>query len=295
MLSSIFKPEYLYRPRQLLTRFARRNSRGFVSVRLPWGKEIRVSADDNVGSQIVKLGLYDLAVTEALWRLCEPGELALDVGANIGYTTFVMAERLQTGKIVAYEPHPIIFKELTNNVESLVRQGCQTTIETVPKALGPSVCQLPLFVPKDFQYHRGESSLAAPSHLECNDEPHLVDVDTLDSQMAGRASIGVMKIDVEGFELDVLSGALKLFDEKRVRDCVFEEHRPFPTPVTEWLRSRGYTVFRIDRQFAGPRLLPPDSAIPRNHWTATNFLATSDPLRAQQIFASRGWRCLVSK
>ncbi len=292
MLASFFKPEYIYRPRQLLTRFARRNIHGFLKVRLPWGKEIRVSADDNVGSQIAKLGLYDLAVTEALWRLCEPGELALDVGANIGYTMFVMAERLRTGKIIAYEPHPIIFQELVSNVESLASQGCQTHIEAVPKALGPSVCQLPLFVPRDFKYHRGESSLAAPSHLECTDEPHLVDVDTLDAQMVGQSSIGVMKIDVEGFELDVLSGAIQLFTEKRVRDCVFEEHRPFPTPVTDWLQSRGYALFRIDRQFAGPRLLPPNSAIPRNHWTATNFLATNEPARAQQIFAAKGWRCL---
>lgn len=295
MLTSIFKPEYLYRPQQLWTRFARRNTRGFFSVQLPWGKEIRVSADDNVGSQIVKLGLYDLAVSEALWRLCEPGESALDVGANIGYTTFVMAERIRTGRIFAFEPHPIIFQELANNIESLVSQGCETQIETIPKALGPSVCQLPLFVPKDFKYHRGESSLAAPSHLECDQQPHLVDVDTLDAQMADRGAIGVMKIDVEGFELDVLLGASQLFGEKRIRDCVFEEHRSFPTPVTDWFQARGYALFRIDRQFSGPRLLPPDSTIPRNYWTATNFLATSDPLRAQHVFSKRGWRCLGSR
>ena len=295
MLSGIIKPEYLYRPSQLLARLTSRKKTGHTVVRLPWGSDICVSANDNVGGQIVALGLYDLVITETLWRLCDVGESALDVGANIGYTTFVMAERLGPGSIQCFEPHPIIHQELIKNIHSLQDQGSKTQFRTCQFALGPVAGKLPLFVPKDFEYHRGESSLTAPQHLECSSEQFLVEVVTLDSRLQAGESIGVMKLDVEGFELEVLKGAEKSFNEKTIRDCVFEEHELYPTPVTNWFESKGYEVFRLDRSFWGPQLLPGNSLRPRTNWTATNFLATADPQRVRQRFAASGWQCLRGK
>ena len=295
MIFGLLKPEYLYRPSQLIKRLIRGNRSGYTNVRLPWGKEIRVSADDNVGSQIATLGLYDLVITETLWRLCDPGEMALDIGANIGYTTFVMAQRLQAGLLKCYEPHPILFREFFENVESLRQQGCSTEIQTFQKALGPIEGKLPLYVPQDFAYHRGESSLAAPTHIECATEPVIVPVETLDAQLKDNDFIGVMKIDVEGFEHEVLRGAEKTFANRRVRDCVFEEHQAYPTQVSRWFESHGYRVFRLDRSFTRPHLLPPDSPVPRTAWTATNFLATIDPDRTQQRFSKSNWGCLKNR
>lgn len=291
-LAGIFKPEYIYRPGQLFRRLFARQKRGFVSVRLPWGANIRVSVDDNVGGQIATLGLYDLVVTETLWRLCEPEELVIDVGANIGYTSFVMAQRINSGRLLSFEPHPVIYQELRHNITSLAAQGCKARVETHEFALGPIATTLPLHVPKDFAYHRGESSLAVQSHLELSSETVDVTVKTLDSVIADTDRIGVMKMDVEGFELDVLRGAERLFAERRVRDCVFEEHNLYPTPVTNWFESHGYTVFRLDRRFSGLVVLPPDSQSPRTYWTATSFVATSDPRRLQDRLSDSGWHCL---
>ncbi|WP_442506637.1 FkbM family methyltransferase [Novipirellula sp. SH528] len=251
-----------------------------------------MSASDNIGGQIVALGLYDLVVSETLWRLCDQGELALDVGANIGYTSFVMSQKLGSGTIWAYEPHPILFQELAGNVASLVNQGASTDIQTKNLALGPIAGHLPLHVPKDFQYHRGESSLAMPSHLEYQERDISVEVATLDSELNSGEVLGVMKIDVEGFELEVLQGGIKSFENKRIRDCVFEEHREYPTPVTEWFESKGYKVFRIDRTLRGPVMLPPDSKQPTTQWTAKNLLATCDVSRAEDRFHKLGWQCL---
>ena len=292
MLPGLFKPEYLFRPRQLAKRLLQGRQSGFKTVRLPWGKDIRVSTDDNVGGQIATLGLYDLVITETLWRLCEPGESAIDVGANIGYTTFVMAQRLGAGRIRCYEPHPVIYQELLSNLALLRDQGCPTEIVSHQAALGPEVGELPLHVPQDFAYHRGESSLSAPTHLECASERVVVAVNTLDNQLLVDEKIGIMKMDVEGFELEVLRGAERTFSSKRVRDCVFEEHHTFPTPVTTWFESHGYSIFRLDRSFMRPLLLEPNSPVPRTEWTATNYLATVDPERVRARFAKVGWRCL---
>lgn len=292
MLASLLKPEYLFRPRQLAKRLLQGKQSGFKEVELPWGTQIRVSAEDNVGGQIATLGLYDLVITETLWRLCEKGETAVDVGANIGYTALVMAQRIGNVELTCFEPHPTLFQELSHNIQSLQSRGSETQFRLISKALGPIAGELPLFVPKDFNYHRGESSLAVPSHLECDEESIMVPVVTLESQFSNTSKIGVMKMDVEGFELEVLRGAESVFASHRVRDCVFEEHNTYPTPVSDWFEKHGYQIFRLDRSFFRPLLLPPDSPIPRTNWTATNYLATINPKRCEERFAANGWQCL---
>lgn len=295
MIRSILKPEYLFRPKQLFKRLFEPKQDGFVTVCLPWGRDLRVSSNDNIGRQIVALGLYDLALTETLWRLCESGETALDVGANIGYTVYVMAERVKNGIVHAFEPHPTIFRELSDNIDSIRHQGCRTQIHVYQCAIGTSTGQLPLHVPKDFEAHRGESSLALPNHLPYADNTFLVEVDTLYTKLPKLKDVGVLKIDVEGFELEVLRGGQSLFERREIRDCVFEEHGTYPTPVTDWFLEQGYTLFRIDRSFWKPILLDPVSSSYRTNWTASNYLATIDPARAKKLFEIRGWGCLGGK
>lgn len=285
------KPEYLYRPSQLWKRLSHGKWSGNVPVRLPWGKEILVSAEDNIGRQIATLGLYDLVVTETLWRLCDKGETAIDVGANIGYTSFVMAERITNGRLICFEPHPVVFEKLCANIASLQKQGSSSKFDLHQTALGPVAGELPLFVPKDFHFHGGDSTLATPSNIEFDKQTVLVPVATLDSVVLDQ-QIGVMKMDVEGFELEVLRGGEETFRRRRVRDCVFEEHGQYPTPVTKWFEAIGYQVYRMDRRLSRPLLLQPDSPIPRTAWTPNNYLATIDPDRAKKQFHCANWLCL---
>jgi FkbM family methyltransferase len=294
MLTAILKPEYLFRPQQFVRRITRRQSTGFEIVKLPWGKTIQISLDDKVGRQIAALGLHDLVTTETIWRLCDEGEIAIDIGANIGYISFVFAERVRNGTVMCFEPHPTLYEELESNVASLRKQKTSAQIKTFQEALGPESGELPLHIPPDFSHHRGESTLASDTNGHCG---HVVNVKvgTLDQLLSNGETIGVIKIDVEGFELEVLKGASRLFQEKRVRDCVFEEHLAYPTPVCNWFEEMGYQVFRLHRSLFRPRLLQPDSSIPRTKWNATSFLATTDPQRAIARFHASGWHCLLHR
>ena len=57
-------------------------------------------------------------MTETLWRLTDPGDLAIDVGANIGYTTSILGVRVgPRGRVHSFEPHPQVFASLAENVE----------------------------------------------------------------------------------------------------------------------------------------------------------------------------------
>ena len=75
----INKPNYFFRPGQALLRLKRLLSKrqddlNWAQTVLPWGLPIRYHPADMIGSSIFRTGLYDLCVSEAIWRLLENGE-----------------------------------------------------------------------------------------------------------------------------------------------------------------------------------------------------------------------------
>lgn len=294
----ILKAEYLYRPSQLVRRFrsAYALDADALVTSLPWGQRLRIAPRSNIGQQIAVLGVFDLMVTETLWRLADPGETAIDAGANIGYMSAVLARRVgRGGRVFAYEPHPLNFRELQQNAATVAGNAQDAPIEPRQAALGAVRSVMKLHVPEDFDRHPGESSLAPLGHLKESAQSIDVEVRPLDDELRADARVGVMKMDVEGFEIEVLKGAEQLFSSHRVRDCIFEEHEPVPSAVTRWFEGRRYTILRLHRGLFRPKLLKGDSTVPRSKWESTNFLATTDPARATERFATMGWRCLSGK
>ncbi len=101
--------------------------------------------------------------------------------------------------------------------------------------------------------------------------------------------IGVMKIDIEGHELAALRGAERLLSVGCVRDIIFEEHTPLPTPVSRLLEAHGYQIFLLRKDTLGPKLIPTPCELPE---ALPNYLATLDSDRAQQRFKKRGFLSL---
>lgn len=302
-LAGILKPEYFYQPQLALRRFLpfRSSSNAeFVENKLPWGLEIRTRPNEEHGQIISTIGVIDLAVTETIFRLASPGELAVDVGANIGYMTAVFAAcigSLPGGSVLAIEAHPEIFEELKYNVENWRKVLTNVKLEIQQIAISDERGKVTLGIPNSFATNRGLAAVLnrndANKHLDLNSwQTVTVDSVSLDDLLPAPLKIGVLKLDVEGHEISVLKGAKKLLKEQRIRDCVFEEHREYPTDVTRFFEDMGYTVFRIQRQFFGPRLLAPDSNIARTKWQPTSFLATQQPERALNLFQERGWKAL---
>ena len=280
------KPEYVYAPRQALRRLSHVLVSGpsapFFETRLPWGMPIRARSGEAHGKALRELGVVDLAVTEVLWRLTDAGEVVADVGANIGCMTAVLASRVgPSGTVWAFEAHPAVFEELCGNAARWT-----TPIHAENVAVWRTAGTVSLETPPGFETNRGLARISAGAN-----DALQVPARMLDDYFPGGA-LSVLKLDVEGHELAVLEGAARLLAAGRLRDCVFEEHREPPTPVTEHLRNRGYEIFRIARAFRGVRLLPLDSREPRSSWEPTSFLATREAGRARKRLAPRGWQCL---
>ena len=281
------KPYYVFRPAQALRRLARAGSpapSGLARAPLAWGGELEVFPSDAVGASIWRQGVFELAVSEVLARLLDPGELAVDVGANVGYMTALMVSRVgEHGHVISFEPHPELSRVLTANA---ARAGtCDVTV--VAAALSDREGEGRLALGDDFERNRGTATLSEDDGLS-------VPLERLDDRLAGR-HVGVLKIDVEGHELSVLRGAETALAEGRIRDIVFEENRALPTPVTGLLEAAGYELFGLDQRLLGPRLVAPEAPRARPMWEAPTYLATLDPARARARMRRRGWTVLSSR
>ena len=159
-LEYLNKPEYWFRPAQAFRRLVRQRGRHEVveAVRLPWGMRLRIRPEETIGRAIWQTGLYDLAVSETIARLLQPGDRAIDAGANLGYMTGIMAWRVgERGQVWSFEPHPELVAELRANVGLWGQAGA--AVRVLGKALGETEGEATLVQTAEFARNRGTSSL----------------------------------------------------------------------------------------------------------------------------------------
>jgi FkbM family methyltransferase len=295
VLKPLTTPEYLFRPRQILVRCKRafqKPSGEPQAVTLPWGASLRVRPDEVIGANIWWHGIFDLEVAEAITRLLDAGETALDIGANIGQMTSLMSRVAgPAGRVIAFEPHPQIFAELSANLDPAQARRGNAPVKLCPMGLSDRRGQASLQISAHWDANRGTAKVvehAGPGQLT-------ISLETLDHCLGSETRVGVCKIDVEGHELQALAGAQQTLAGRRIRDIIFEENRPYPTPVHEVLQRHGFSLFSLNRRLFGPDAsLISGAAGSKPDGACTNFLATLNPERLKTRMTPRGWRVLRS-
>jgi FkbM family methyltransferase len=293
----INKPYYWFRPAQLPRRaqlarralLSRRGDQRPRLVRTAWGSALYCWPDP-LGQAVARTGVYDLVVAETLARLADPGELAIDAGANVGFMAAVLAHAVgPEGRVLAFEAHPLISEMLKRNVAHWHEHEGIDVIDARFAALSESAGSVPLGVdPAGFDHNKGTASL---EHLQGSPASTVqVSATRLDDELA--EAVGVCKLDVEGHELAVLKGARSLLARGLIRDILFEEHTRPPTPVTELLTGLGYAVLGVRQGLTGPVVTDPAQLYERRLWDPPALLATRDERRARERLRRRGWVCL---
>lgn len=127
-----------------------------------------------------------------------PGDVALDVGANNGFTGILFARRVgQGGRVIGFEPGPANVAAARENI----RLNQVDNFELVVAAVGAAPGRV------RFEPGFGNGAIAqATGTIE-------VPMVTLDAHCAGRR-VDFVKIDVEGFEIDVLRGARAVLQQR---------------------------------------------------------------------------------
>lgn len=292
-LSPLCKPEFWFRPVAYLTR--RRRAKGRpgerVSVRLPWGLAIQVQPEDTIGRQILTFGLFELPVSEALWRLVRAGDAVADVGANMGYMTGLMSFRAgPTGSVDAFEPHPHVFELLGRHAAAWAGNRGMAPMRLHRVAAGDHEADVLLF-----DEGEGGDNCGLGSLVQTPDRPRSFPVPLvrLDGRDSFKRPVGVLKIDVEGAEDLVVAGLSGALRARLIRDVVFEDQSEAADRARGLLAEAGYTLFSIGLDLFGPRLVPFSEGRPRlRSWDSPNTLATLDPEGALESFRARGWQCL---
>lgn len=216
----------------------------YAWARISHGQRLLVPTGDYVGRALTLTGDLDRKISRTFEQVARPGDFILDIGANLGLHT-LQASRIagSGGRVLAFEPNPSMTMVLR---ESLGANSCGN-VELRECALGSEEATLELHVPSD---HAGKGSLLKSSLERVRCDRISVPVKTLDSVLAGESSrIGLVKIDVEGFESQVLAGARDLLSSSPPHAWIFETHHLSgglrSEPVAETLRIAGYRLFYI--------------------------------------------------
>ncbi len=181
---------------------------------------------------------YELGTTRLLRRLLERQHVFFDVGANIGYHTFLAAALLEgRGAVHAFEPWPAVFDDLQANA----RLNDFRCLEVHRAALADRDGERPLFLPEGPEWTTA-TLVPDGSGGACELVP-AVRFDTY-CGLRNIERVDVMKIDVEGAELQVLRGMGSLLSRWQP-DLVLEVLPPYEAELDAFFAETPYRKFRI--------------------------------------------------
>ena len=196
--------------RRRAKQFGRMDLNGKV-IRSILGSKMLLDADaPGIDRDLLLDGIREPIATGHLLGILRSDDVVLEVGANIGYYALIEARICR--KIYAAEPHPSNFARLNENIAL----NKFTNIETFNVAFGAENTKLYLECSNLSNWHscRGTSA----------NTPNTVAVEgwRIDSFLEGKEAPTLIKMDVEGYELEVLRGARRALQS--VRHLFLELH-----------------------------------------------------------------------
>lgn len=218
--------------------------------------------------------LYKKSVEDPFWNLArrkpelfQNGDI-LDIGANIGYTSYVFGNALRPpSKVYAFEPDRLSYGLLQ---EVIHRKNLSGVIEAINTAVGSSEGHVKFWHnEKHSADHRVVTKRFSAS---CPDDSKIstVPITTVDGFVRYRnlKNISFIKIDVQGYELAVCEG-MKDTLERSPDLCVCLEYCPNallelgfePATVLDFFRTRGYRLHVLTRE--EPQLMVDDASLQR--------------------------------
>ena len=160
------------------------------------GVTVVLNPADPVVSSALALGVYESFEAELIARLVQPGTRALDIGANVGYYTALLARAVGPGgSIIAFEPEPGNFGVLGQTI----RANGFGNVQAIRGAISESPGESFLFLSEQ---NGGDHRLYTTEGREKITVPIL----SIDTFLPPDQTVGFVKMDVQGSEGLALRG-----------------------------------------------------------------------------------------
>lgn len=222
----IIPPHYLYKKKSLRTVVRR-------------GFKVELDLSD-MFDHSVYFREYDPSFDNIIPEL-HTDSLIVDVGANIGYTALLFASHAKNSAVFAFEPHPDTFKKAQKNISL----NSQLSIELLNMGLGSKKDKLKL---SEVNETNSGMNRILPEGSGSGFNSRQVEVDRLDDVLKSKkvAKVDLIKIDVEGYEAQVMAGAMQTLSNCKpvlmmeLDDNNLKDNLSSAAEIIKTLRSLGY-------------------------------------------------------
>ena len=214
-----------------------------------FGARIYCNLRDLVQFFIFHFGVWEPDVSSVLERNLAPGDVFVDIGANIGYDTLLGSVRVgSTGKIVAIEASPRTFFLLQRNLEI---NEISSNVRAVNLAVSEHPGKISLF-------ELSESNIGATTTVASRGGTLSTSVDGLPlSEILmpdERARLRLIKIDVEGAEPGILRHLLRnLSMYPETMDLIVEvspgDDLPAWVDLFDQLKAAGFAAYEVQNEY----------------------------------------------
>ncbi len=200
------------------------------------------TTDDVIETVLYYTGTYEAGLLHVMGMCLREGDTFVDVGSNIGlmslHASWLVGE---TGLVLSFEPEPDSYKLLLRNLDL----NSATNVRPYGVALGSSKGKAMIYGKGP---NRGGASLLEPSVPHPPGEE--VPVETLDGLLglSETNAIRMMKVDVEGYELEVLRGAKSILGRPSAPILCIEYvgNRPGVLDIYRYvLAVNDYRIFKL--------------------------------------------------
>lgn len=179
--------------------------------------------DAGISKELALYNVHEPLATSVLKSVVSDGMVVIDIGANIGYYALIEAQGVgERGKVLALEPVDSNFALLVRNI----RINDYRNLTPIQVAIGDHNG-------KAIMYLSRKSNCHSIVRRSASDETSEVEIVTLDRfvEVQGLTSVGLIRMDIEGYEFTALDGMLGTLRE--LRPLVFLELHPHIKTVAE--------------------------------------------------------------
>lgn len=202
--------------------------------------------DEQISAQLILYGQWEASVHKAVLSMLEPGNIVIEVGANVGYHTLGMAAAVgSTGSVTTLEANP----RLTDLLERSIRINGFTDRVTVLNKAAMDQPGTISFVTSRTQSGGGYVSIW--DHT-IHQDGQTIDVESVRLDDLGHDRVDMIRVDAEGCEPFVMRGAERLISTNPdiilcMEWMVYQmQSRGSVQDFVDWLIDQGLSFWRIE-------------------------------------------------